>query len=439
MVRLLTHGYFRQRLSQRSEGILPVFAETEDNPVGGRLLLLVPNTSYRISDFLAAARRVDMQVAVASNHQPVLARNTEGRTLALDFHRPDDAIARIKAYHERYPLAAVVSTDEATTLLANRALAVLGLPHNAIEAVKAAGSKLLFRRTLAAAGVAGPAFCLISEAMDPTAIATRQSYPCVLKPLALAGSRGVIRADDPTEFVAAVTRIRKILADPETPGPREILVEEYLPGPEVALEGLMDGGTLRVLAIFDKPDPLEGPFFEETLYVTPSRHSPALQRSIEQATQQAVQALGLTDGPIHSELRLTPSGTIVIELAARSIGGLCARTLRFGVGLSLEDLILRHALGLPIVTTAREAQAAGVMMVPIPRGGKLTAVDGITEAEAVNGIEAVTISIGPGQRVVPLPEGNRYLGFIFARAETPEAVEAALRDAHALLRFAIEE
>jgi L-amino acid ligase C-terminal domain 2 len=128
---------------------------------------------------------------------------------------------------------------------------------------------------------------------------------------------------------------------------------------------------------------------------------------------------------------------VMLEIAARSIGGLCGRTLRFGTGLSLEELILRRALGRPVESLERERAAAGVMMIPIPRGGVLEEVRGLDEARAVPDIEDVTISLHKGQDVVPLPEGSRYLGFIFSRAADPARAEAALREAHRHLHFVI--
>jgi biotin carboxylase len=259
----------------------------------------------------------------------------------------------------------------------------------------------------------------------------------------LAASRGVIRADDDAEFAAAWRRIAAILSEPDVvrrggPAAREILVEEFLPGEEVALEGLLEAGRLRVLALFDKPDPLNGPYFEETIYVTPSRLPADAQTHVADVAARAVAALGLVDGPIHAELRVRAGKAWVLEVAARSIGGLCSRTLRFGTGLSLEELILRHALGEGVDALARETRAAGVMMIPIPRAGVLQKVEGLDEAESVPGVDGVTISAHPGQRLVPLPEGFRYLGFLFARAQTPAEVEAALRRAHAALRFRID-
>jgi biotin carboxylase len=298
------------------------------------------------------------------------------------------------------------------------------------------------RRCLAGAGVPVPRFRLVSLADDPAIRAVEVDYPCVLKPLALSASRGVIRANDAREFVAAFRRIAAILESVEAPLPdearRALLVEEFVPGREVALEGLLIGGTLHVLAIFDKPDPLDGPFFEETIYVTPSRLTEPVQAAVAAVARDACSALGLTEGPIHAELRVNERGPFVLEIAARSIGGLCSRTLTFGTGLSLEELILCHALGRPLESLEREPRAAGVMMIPIPRAGRLAAVHGTDEAAAIDGIEEVAITMHPGQDVVPLPEGWQYLGFIFARAETPAAVERALRHAHARLHFAIE-
>ncbi len=262
--------------------------------------------------------------------------------------------------------------------------------------------------------------------------------PAVLKPVALSGSRGVIRADDPAAARSAEARIRAILdeagEDPDGP----ILAERYVPGAEVAVEALLRGGELEVLAVFDKPDPLEGPYFEETIYVTPSRLPAAQLDRIAAATAAAAAALGLREGPVHAELRLDGDALFVLELAARSIGGLCGRALRFGAGLSLEEVILRHALRLPLGPHERERAASGVMMLPIERAGTLREVRGLDAARAVAGIEDVRITIPAGRPVVPLPEGDRYLGFAFARAAEPAAVEAALRAAHAALRVVVD-
>jgi biotin carboxylase len=297
------------------------------------------------------------------------------------------------------------------------------------------------RQRLEAAGVPIPRFRLVSLEQDPSMVSFHAMYPCVLKPLTLSASRGVIRANDEAEFVEAFLRIDQLLKRPDVDvsgdAARFILVEEFIPGNEVALEGLLVEGELRTLALFDKPDPLDGPYFEETIYVTPSVLPAGVQDDITKVTQAACAALGLTDGPVHAELRVNDRGAWVLEVAARSIGGLCSRTLRFGTGMSLEEIILRHALGWEIESLARERRPAGVMMIPIPRAGRLKAVRGQQAAARIEGIEEVTMTAHLEQELIPLPEGWQYLGFIFARGDTPEAVEKSLRAAHAQLDFDI--
>jgi biotin carboxylase len=401
-----------------------------------RLLLLVPTTSYRVGDFLDAAHGLGAEVAVGSDQPQVL--ESHGRTVNVDFRNLDEGVQQIVAYAGTYPLLAIVATDEETTLLAALASRQLGLAHNTPESVEAAGNKFRFRTALANSGLKAPRFSLLSIADDPERLADGVVYPGVLKPLAMSASRGVIRVDGRDEFIDAFRRIKGILEQDGGRGDKHILAEEYVPGREVALEGLLSGGRLRVLALFDKPDPLEGPFFEETIYVTPSRLSRRDQDAVADTAATAVTALGLTDGPIHGEFRLNDGGVWIIDLAARSIGGLCARTLRFGAGIRLEEIILRHALGMEAAFEERESEAAGVMMIPIPEAGTLRRADGLKAARSVPGVEDVTIAIARGQIVTPLPEGSRYLGFIFARGTAPSAVEAALREAHCRLRFTID-
>ena len=406
----------------------------------GRLLLLVPTTSYRVGDFLDAAHRLGVDVAVGSNRRQVLEQYAEGKTVTLDFTDLEKGVAQIRAYAREYPLQAIVPVDDEPVLLAAEASQALGLSHNTPESVAATRDKYRLRTRLANSGLPSPWFTVVSVDDDPAPAAGAAVYPCVLKPLALSAGRGVIRADDAAAFPAAFRRIARILKQPDagTYGTDRILVEEYIPGAEVAVEGLLRGGRLTVLALFDKPDPLEGPFFEETIYTTPSRLPADEQRGIIATTAKALAALGLRDGPVHAELRINDRGHWLVEAAARSIGGLCARILRFGAGVRLEELILRHALGLPIESLEREKRAAGVMMIPTPEAGILRQVQGLAEARAVPGVEDVTISIPVGHPVVPPPEGYRYLGFIFARADDPAAAEAALREAHRRLRFDIE-
>jgi len=400
-----------------------------------RVLLLIPSRTYRTHDFMTAAARLDVDVVVGSEHRPALAGLMHGRHLRLDFENLSGSTERIVAFAGTHPLAAVVAVDDAGTLLAATAAQALGLPHNPVDAVQAARDKARMRERFTAAGLPTPRFATADIDADPQAIGASARFPCVVKPLDLSGSQGVVKVDDPASFPQVFVRVAAIVAACRPNGMRQsVLVEDFIPGEEVAVEALLRGGMLEVLAIFDKPDPLNGPFFEETIYVTPSRRSSVEQRQIMATTALAAGALGLTDGPIHAELRLNDRGIWMLEVAARSIGGLCSRTLRFGSGISLEELILRHAAGLPMPSHQRESAAAGVMMLPIRNRGRLRAVEGQGEAKAVPGVDGLVITIPPGEQLVPLPEGDRYLGFMFARAGSPAAVEGALRQAHAQLR-----
>jgi biotin carboxylase len=283
-----------------------------------------------------------------------------------------------------------------------------------------------------------PNFQLFSTEDDVREIAMHVNYPCVVKPLMLNGSRGVMRANDVDEFVAVAERLSRLLYSIEpTSDPKPFLVEDFIPGFEVALEGLLNHGQLKVLALFDKPDPLDGPFFEETIYVTPSRLPAEVQAAIAKCASDAARALGLREGPMHAELRVNDQGPWLVEVAGRSIGGLCSEILRFAhsADVTLEEMILRQALGMEIEALERENQAGGVMMIPIPSAGLLRGVSGVEEAKAVTGIEDVEITAKLNYPLVPLPEGESYLGFIFARGDTPDQVESALREAHAKLHF----
>ena len=407
-----------------------------------RVLLLLPTTTYRSHDFLEAARRLHVDVTVASEEASAVEGLNPAGLLTMDFRDPDACVRTALAFARTNPVDAVVGVDEDTAVAAAAISGALGLPANPPEAAAAARNKGVLRSRLDAAGVPTPRSRLFLLREGPDAAAEITPYPCVLKPTILAASRGVIRANDPASFRRAWDRIAAILAQPDVAAKggdaaHEILVEEFVPGPEVAVEGLLSDGRLEVLAVFDKPDPLDGPFFEETIYVTPSRQTAATLADLQSVTERACAALGLRHGPIHAEVRIGPAGPSVIEVAARSIGGLCSRTLRFGTGMSLEELLLRHALSKERDLPPRDARAAGVLMIPIPKGGRLERVSGVAEARQVPGVEDVVVSARPGQILVPLPEGSRYLGFVFSRAETAEGAERALREAHAKLDFEI--
>ncbi len=401
-----------------------------------RVLLLLPSATYRAPDFLAAAARLGAEVVVASDVAQTI--DMGDRALVLDLADPEAAAGTIVEAARRHPLDAVVAVDDQGVMVAALAAARLGLAANPPEAVAATRDKAVMRQALAAAGaVRQPAFTLVPAGADVAAAACAIGFPCVVKPVSLSASRGVIRADDAAQAAAAGERARHILAEATGSAEGPLVVERYVDGTEVAVEALLRRGQLEVLAVFDKPDPLTGPYFEETLYVTPSRLPAATQAEVAEAVAGAAAAIGLVEGPAHAELRIDADGRPwLLEVAARSIGGLCSRALRFGAGLSLEELILRHALDLPL-DAHRERAASGVMMLPIPAAGTLVEVRGQAAARAVPGVEGLELSVLPGRRVRPLPEADRYLGFLFARAATPEAVEAALRAAHAQLDVVI--
>ncbi|HEY7439178.1 MAG TPA: ATP-grasp domain-containing protein [Acidimicrobiia bacterium] len=375
-----------------------------------RVLLLVPTASYRAPDFVDAARSLGVELVVGSEEQPAIAG--EG-TQWIPIDDPMHAADVIGALDRAHGIDAVVAVDDQGAVAAAEAGARLGFPHSDPGAVAATRDKLEMRRRLAGGEISQPRFASSADGVG---------YPCVVKPTGLAASRGVIRCDNPAELERAKARIARFWDGPT-------IVEEYVPGVEIALEGLLDAGRLTVLAIFDKPDPLVGPYFEETIYVTPTRLEADVVHDVERLVERGARAIGLEEGPIHAEVRVDGDRMWLIEVAARSIGGLCARTLRFGAGISLEEVVLRHALGMPLDELSRESSASGVMMLPIPRGGTLRAVEGREAALSVRGVVGIEITIPIGHRVEPLPEGDRYLGFVFARATSPEAVESALRAA----------
>ncbi len=407
-----------------------------------RVMLLIPTASYRTPDFMAAASKMGLDVVVASDIDQPLADMYPGRWLTLPYHDVEQGAQVVARYADRFPLDAVVAVDDPGTVLAARASTALELACNPPAAVLGTRDKSMLRARLDAAGVLSPPWRVVSFSEDAAQIAAELEYPLVVKPLGLNGSRGVMRANDASSFVRAVERLRRLLA---TKAAAEecgeladrYLIEGYIPGTEVALEGLLRDGELHTLALFDKPDPLEGPFFEETIYVTPSRLPEERQREVSETAQAAAAALGLREGPLHAELRLNDEGAWPVDVAARTIGGLCARTLRFGAGMSLEEIVLRHAVGAPLETLNREGRAAGVMMMPIVGRGRVREIRGLDQAAAVPLIESIEMEARVGDMLVPLPEGADYPGFIFARGEEPESVEAALREAWSQIEFVL--
>lgn len=395
--------------------------------VAPRLLLFAATTGYQIRVFADAARRLGVSLTLATDRCHVLEDPWGDDALAVKFDRIPDSLEALAGLR----FDGIAAVGDRPAVLAAAAAERLGLPFHPLAAALACNDKYLARQLYRAAGLRGPSFFRAMLEDDPLPLAERAPYPCVLKPLRLSASRGVIRANNQAEFLEAFRRIRKL-------GERHLHVESYIHGREFAIEGLVTQGGFQPLAIFDKPDPLEGPYFEETIYVTPSREPAGVQQELLETTARAVEALRLRHGPVHAELRYNAEGAWILETAARPIGGLCAKCLRFAPSTPLEELILRHALGEDVSGARLAGPASGVMMIPIPKGGIYESVSGLDDARATAGVEEVVITAKAGQELMPLPEGASYLGFIFARSATPQDVELALREAHAKLSFGIQ-
>jgi hypothetical protein len=425
-----------------------------------RVLLLATTTGYQTRAFGEAAERLGIELVFATDRCHMLEDPWQDSALPIRFYDESGSAAAILDVAATRPFDGVLAVGDRPTVIAALVMERLGLPGHSPDAAAAARNKLYTRERLRDAGLLVPRFAEYPLTTDRPSFAQSLSFPCVVKPLALSGSRGVMRADDATQFGEALTRLRAMLAAPDIRAERNeahgrVLVEGFIPGREYAIEGLLDHGVLHVLALFDKPDPLDGPFFEETIYVTPSRAPAERQAAIATAVRSAASTLGLRHGPIHAECRVNGSGVFILEVAARPIGGLCARALRFERAgcrpldtlsslqdppalISLEELLLRHALGEPAAGWNREESASGVMMIPIPRRGMFRRVEGVEEARATPLVTEVRITAKPDQVLVPLPEGASYLGFIFARGKSPGEVEHALRAAHGRLVCAID-
>lgn len=410
-----------------------------------RVLILSTTTGYQLRSFGAAAQKLGVELMFATDRCHTLEDPWQDGALPVRFDDEDASIEAARAAAVERTIDGVIAVGDRPVVLAARIARALDLPGHSPAAAAASTNKLLARACFARAGLLTPWHFAVSSDADPEAVARRASYPAVVKPIGLSGSRGVIRADSPDELVTAFRRVRALLARPEVRAMRlgiegAILVEGFMPGREYAVEGLLTRGTLRSLTIFDKPDPLDGPFFEETVYVTPAVLPIQTERTIVAEVARACRALGLTHGPVHAECRLAPAGVFVLEVAARPIGGLCSQVLRFGADgdITLEELLLRHATGESVDDISRENAAAAVMMIPIPKAGILKQVDGIEDARRMAGVADVRITAKADQFLEPLPEAGSYLGFIFGRGPRPGDAEGAVRDAHRVLSFTID-
>ena len=410
--------------------------------------MVAATTGYQLRSFGDAAERLGLRLAFATDRCHQLDDPWRDGAVPIRFHDEPGAIDTIVAAAP--PIHGIVAVGDRPAIVAAGAARALGLPGHPPEAVRAAAHKQRTRERLRAAGLPGPAFRAVPVEADKTVLLAGAVFPCVVKPMALSASRGVIRADAAEELVAAAARLRRLLATPEVRAQRDpandtMLIEAFVPGREVAVEGVVTGGALRVFAIFDKPDPLDGPFFEETIYATPDTLPSEVRKSVVAQVGRAVCALGLTDGPIHAEARIDGETVVVLEVAPRPIGGRCARVLRFvppaetGAGrdgaaaAALEEVLLRHAVGDPVDGWRVSDEASAVMMIPVPRAGICREVTGVDAARAVPGIEDVVVTVKPGERLIPWPEGASYPGFIFARGSDRHEVVEAVRAAHACL------
>jgi biotin carboxylase len=411
-----------------------------------RVLLLATTTGYQTRMFAEAAERLGVELIYATDRCDQLDDPWFDRAIPVRFHEEWRSVDAVLNEVDRQPVHAVMAVGDRPTVMAAYLSRLLGLTGHPPEAVIAARDKRLTRDRLQAAGLLTPSYVTVPVSMESASLLDRVEFPVVVKPTVLSGSRGVIRADDALSFATAFDRVRRLMMSNEVRELRDpesdvVQIEEFIPGAEYAVEAVLDKGQLRVIALFDKPDPLDGPFFEETIYVTPSRATDATQKQIVQAIADAASALGLHHGPIHAECRVNARGVYVLEVAARPIGGLCAKAIRLeraGEAMGFEEFLMRQALGEDMTAWQREAQASAVMMIPIPKSGVFRRVEGLEIAAQVPGIHDVQITAKCDQQLLALPEGASYLGFIFARAATAAEAEHAVREAHTRLRFTID-
>ncbi len=402
-----------------------------------RLLLIAPHSSYRIAAYLHAAARLGIEVKIAAQGEHTLV-NQSSHGIHINLQDPDAALETLLQVASGTPFDAILATDDHTVELAARVAASLGLTHNPASAAQLSRRKDLARARLKAAGLPVPEHRRLDLDQPMTEQLNGFPFPLVVKPIALSASRGVIRCDNEQQLIAAIQRIRStILTDVESVEERRyLLLERYLPGIEVAVEGLLNHGRFTPITVFDKPDPLVGPYFEETYYITPSRLAEPVQRAILQRVAQGCAAYGLSHGPVHAELRWHNNEAWIVEIAARSIGGECARLLQMGSGQTLEEIIINQAIGGEFHIDA-QSEASGVLMIPTPEAGILRRIEGVSEAQKVELIEELRLWKREGHELTMLPEGSSYLGFMYARGETPAAVEHALRTAHAKLNIVV--
>lgn len=397
-------------------------------------MLIAPSRSYRVASYINAARQLGYQILIVSDSEHSLVSSI-ANGITVDFQQQDSAYAIIVKSLRHQNILAVIATDDLVVTLSSRVARRLGLPHNDPEATRLTYRKDLARIRLQQQGCNVPDYsvCPFDEMVE---YSTKVSFPVVLKPLMLSGSRGVIRADNPQQFILAAKTIQRILTKQpcDEYESQHFLIEQFLKGDEIAIDGFMQDGKFILLSLFDKPEPMNGPYFEESYYITPGRQSEQLQQDIIEEVSKCCRAYGLTHGPIHAEARITEKGIFLIEMASRTIGGQCAQLIEYVLAKKLEEIIIRLLCFEPMQLQTNN-QYAGVLMIPITQTGVLKRVEGLLQARQVKHVSNIEIHIQPGYELIPLPEGSSYLGFIFASADSFDKTWQALQQAHHLLKF----
>tara|TARA_B100000029_G_scaffold205290_1_gene203248 strand:- start:93 stop:1346 length:1254 start_codon:yes stop_codon:yes gene_type:complete len=407
------------------------------------VILIIPSASYRTGPFMNAIKKLDLKVLVISDKSQVFSGKYPDNLIIINFNHWKDKSVEISKWAKNNGLKAVIGVDEESIVLAANLSNFLNVDHNSIESVLLTKNKYLMRTELKKTGLCSPWFKIFSIYESSNKIINEISFPCVIKPTFLSGSRGVMRVNTKKELSEGIKTLNELLSLDELRkrGGKQsdyIMIEEYIPGKEVAIEGIVSEGKLTMLAIFDKPELLEGPTFEETIIVTPSVLTKKIQYSLLETLQVVVKALGIVKGPVHAEARINKNGNYILECASRSIGGLCSKVLEFQGGISLEELILRSYLGRNIEKSKLIGNARGVMMMPTEKKGILKEIGGVKDALVVNGVTDLQITVKPGEKLQPLPKGDRYLGFIFAEGNDQEFVINALKNAWSKIEIVLE-
>lgn len=394
---------------------------------------------------LAAAKARHFKTLVAATSRPCVDDDLVDRFLRI----PDRSSKEVAAYVERQCegllVSGVLASDDWDVVAAAMIADKLGLRFVGVETALAATNKFLMRQRLRNGGAVVPDFQCFAIGDNAGEIAKSLRFPVVIKPTYGQGSLGVIRADTVDEFEKAFQYTSRIIVDldmrPSAVRDRSgILVEQYIPGEEYTVELLMHEGKPYSLAVFEKPDPLEGPYFEEGIYVTPIRRDEKIRSLLVEAAIRGSRALGIETGPCHCELRLSGELPYILEIAARPIGGFCSQVFADLMGFDLHDLVLQNAVGLPVMPPPiADGVALGVMMLPVPGRGNLARVSGVDRALDIDGIMSVKIHVEAGSRILPYPEQSCYIGTVLATGSSADEVVARLKSAAKAVSFELTE